>query len=402
MTAKVHRRILYIWDADYPWDVRVEKICKALMKNGHDVHIAARNLKRLPVYERAEGLHIHRLRTWRNEKLNYTLSFPGFFSPIWKRFLDNVIRENSVELIIVRDLPMALAGIWAGRRNGIPVVFDMAEDYISMIRSAWRHGRFKALNLFVRNPYLAKSIEGYSIRKAGHILVVIDEAREVVLRAGGSLEKLTIVRNTPSINKSRKCEIKMNEQLEHIRDRFSAVYSGGVQLSRGIQTDFDSIEDLIKEIEDFLFVIVGDGKAREELEKLMKKKGLERHVLWAGWVDHERMFDYIRMADVGLIPHFVSDHTNRTIPNKIFDYMACGLPVVSSDAIPMKRILDQERCGITFKSGDAKDLAKAILEVKRSAVDYGGNGIRAVRTRFNWKEDEKELMKVIRSFDVQG
>ena len=44
--------ILYIWDADYPWDVRVEKICEALNNNGHEVHIASRNLKKLPVNQR--------------------------------------------------------------------------------------------------------------------------------------------------------------------------------------------------------------------------------------------------------------------------------------------------------------------------------------------------------------
>ena len=125
--------ILYIWDADYPWDIRVEKICNSLKNNGHEVHIAARNLKRLAEYEDLKGLHIHRLKTWKNEKLNYAFSFPAFFSPIWKRFLDSIIRKSRIDLVIVRDLPMAIAGIWSGRRNKIPVILDMAEDYVSII-----------------------------------------------------------------------------------------------------------------------------------------------------------------------------------------------------------------------------------------------------------------------------
>ena len=114
--------ILYIWDGDYPWDVRVEKICETLNTNGHSVHIAARNLKKRPVVEELNGLIIHRLRTYTNDKLNAVFSFPAFFSPIWLKFLDQLVVENKIDVIIVRDLPMAIAGIKTGKRNNIPVV----------------------------------------------------------------------------------------------------------------------------------------------------------------------------------------------------------------------------------------------------------------------------------------
>ncbi len=391
-------RILYIWDADYPWDIRVEKICKALMKNGHDVHIAARNLKKLPEYENIEGLHIHRLKAWQNDTFNYLLSFPAFFSPIWRRFLDNIIRSNRIELIIVRDLPMAVAGIWAGERHKISIIFDMAEDYVAMIWDIWRKRKFSGLNLLVRNPYLARYVERYVFKNSDHILVVIDEAMDTVIKGGGSQKKITIVGNTSPLNCFKKYDIQMNENLQLIEKRFSVIYTGGIQMGRGIQIALEAIPEVIKKIPDFLFVIIGNGYATEQLKKIIEDRRLQDHVLWIGWVDHKKIFDYIRVSKIGLIPHFVTNHVNTTIPNKLFDYMGCGLPVISSDALPIKRILDEEKCGLTFKSGDANALSRAILKIYNTDFDYGKSGIEAVKRKYNWEEDEKRLIQAIRLF----
>jgi glycosyltransferase involved in cell wall biosynthesis len=398
MTSKGKMKILYIWDADYPWDVRVEKICTSLMKNDNEVYIAARNLKKLPEYENMDGLHVYRLKSYRNNKINYAFSFPAFFSPFWKRFIDTIINNHGIQLIVVRDLPMALAGIWAGQRHEIPVILDMAEDYVALVRNVWRARKFQGLNLLVRNPYLATFVERYVFKNIDHILVVVNEAVDVVVRGGSNPAKVTIVGNTPSLTAFNNSDIQMNNDIRMIKKRFSAIYTGGIQLGRGIQTVLAALPEIVKEIPDFLFVVVGDGYATEQLKKMIQENQLDDYVLWVGWIDRKKIFDYIKVSKLGLIPHFVSDHVNTTIPNKLFDYMGCGIPVISSDAIPMKRILEEERCGITFKNGDPKDLARVILEIHKNDNDFGQHGIDAVRNIYNWEEDSNRLLKVVYSF----
>ena len=386
--------ILYIWDADYPWDVRVEKTCRSLQQNGHEIHIAARNLRKSSVYEHADGMHIHRLKPWKSDRLNYMLSFPAFFSPIWLKHLNNVIRKHSIELIIVRDLPMAIAGIWSGRISGIPVMFDMAEDYTAMVRVIWEHSKFDGLNLLVRNPYAAKLVERYALRRSDHILVVVDEMVDVALDGGCDRDRVTVVGNTPPLegfNESGPDEV----DLQPIRDRYSAIYTGGLEMARGIQTVLQAIPVIVREIPDFLFVVVGDGPNRQRLEASAAKRGVTDHVSWVGWVDHDHIFDYIRSCDVGIIPHFVTPHVDTTIPNKLFDYMGCGVPVVASDARPMKRVIEEERAGITFRSGDAEDLAAGVLEIRTATVDYGRNGFTAVQNKYNWATDEQRLLTAV-------
>jgi len=391
--------ILYIWDADYPWDIRVEKICSTLVDEGHKVHIASRNLKKLPEIEINLGLVIHRLKAWRNDQINYIISFPAFFSPIWGHFLDRIIRENNVDLVIVRDLPMAIAGIWAGKKHNIPVIFDMAEDYVAMIWDIWRERKFQGLNFLVRNPYLARPVERYVFRNVDHILVVIDEARDLVIKKGVMPENITIVSNTPLLEAFSETESIENEAIQKIRKHYSIIYTGGIQMARGIQTVLDALPFLVNKIPEILFVVVGDGYAVQKLKDRAKKNNVQDYVLWTGWVNHEMIYEYCRASKIGVIPHLVTDHVNTTIPNKIFDYMGLGLPVIASNAAPMKRILDEEKCGMTFQSGDHEDLAKKILDILRSSHNFIDNGKVSVTQKYNWDLDGARLHSVIEKYE---
>ena len=387
--------ILYIWDSDYPWDVRVEKICSTLSSNGHQVHIAARNLKKLPLYEVRDNLIIHRLKLWQNDKLNYTLSFPAFFSPVWSHFINEIIRCNGIDLIIVRDLPMAIAGIWAGRRNKIPVIFDMAEDYVAMIWDIWRARKFQGFNLVVRNPYLAKLVERYAFRNSDHILVVIDEARDLVINRGALPDKVTIVSNTPVLDAFNQNDVVLNETSDKIEGKYAVVYVGGIQMGRGIQVVFEAIPYIIREIPDFLFVVIGDGYAAQRLKDMAVSIGIQDYVLWLGWIEHGEIFTYLKSCKVGVIPHKVTDHINTTIPNKIFDYMGLGLPVLAADALPMKRIIQAEKCGEIFKSGISRDLAANLIKIYKSSQNYGMHGKCSVENQYNWNIDSSRLISAI-------
>lgn len=393
--------ILYVWDADYPWDIRVEKICKSLVEAGHNVHIASRNLNNNSIYELSEGLHIHRIKAWENKKINYLYSFPVFFNPVWKKLLDNIILQYSIHLIIVRDLPIAIAGIWAGKRHQAPVVFDMAEDYVAMLKGIWKIAKFKGLNLVIRNPYLGKLIEKYVFKHVDHTLVVVDEAKEVATRNNIDTDKVTIVSNTPTLSSFDNEQVQHvpGEEGELIRHRYSAIYTGGIQKGRGIQTVIDAIPDIIKEISDFLFVVVGDGYATEYFKQQINEKGIDEYVLWVGWVSHDNLYSYINDSQLGLIPHFANEHVNTTIPNKLFDYMALGLPVLVSNAPPLERIVNDENCGRSYQSGNAVDLTSALVQLFHSDMDFSLNARRAVRSRYNWECDAKALLQVIEKFN---
>jgi glycosyltransferase involved in cell wall biosynthesis len=100
---------------------------------------------------------------------------------------------------------------------------------------------------------------------------------------------------------------------------------------------------------------------------------------------------------VGVIPHHADDSWNTTIPNKLFDYMAAGLPVLSSDAAPCARILGETGAGVLFRHGDATALADAIGLLRdfgtRQAMGEAGRS--AVRDRYNWEADSARLLEAV-------
>src|SRR4051794_24494648 len=123
-------RICKVWDSDYPWDVRVEKVVGALAAAGHEVHLVARNRARRTERERVVDTEVHRLKPWGflGKRLDAASSFPAFFNPRWMRAIFRTARATRADMILVRDLPLAPTAIWAARRLGIPVMLDMAEN----------------------------------------------------------------------------------------------------------------------------------------------------------------------------------------------------------------------------------------------------------------------------------
>ncbi|RKY51977.1 MAG: hypothetical protein DRP93_08940, partial [Candidatus Neomarinimicrobiota bacterium] len=128
------------------------------------------------------------------------------------------------------------------------------------------------------------------------------------------------------------------------------------------------------------------------------KNGIEKYVFWAGWIDHKELFQFIRAANIGIIPHHRSAHVDTTIPNKIFDYMACELPVIASNAPPMRRIIEETGAGLVFESGNSSDLAQAVVDVYSSELGFGKNGYSAVSTKYNWSIDKQRLLIVVNNF----
>jgi glycosyltransferase involved in cell wall biosynthesis len=106
----------------------------------------------------------------------------------------------------------------------------------------------------------------------------------------------------------------------------------------------------------------------------------------------------ISKANVGAIPHIPCAAWNSTIPNKLFDYMALGLPVLTTDVPPVQRIVLQEACGVCYRSGDIMDLVSKIEELRSPAARtrMAAAGIAAVAERYNWIKDSERLDTALR------
>ena len=389
-------RLVYVWDADYPWDVRTEKVCAALTAAGHDVHIVARNRAGAALRDvRPEGT-VHRMPPARSlgRRLDDMSGFPAFFNPRWVAHLDRTVREVEPSVIVVRDLPLCPTAIRAGRRAGVPVVLDMAENYPAMIRDIWTSRRARPLDVFVRNPFLVSLVERYCIPRVDHTVVVVEESRDRLLREFGvPEERVTVVSNTPPRSRAEAVPPERSDTRA-----VDLVYLGLMEVPRGVEELIDAVAILRDEGHAVTATLVGDGRDMDLFRERRRRRGLDGDTLrLEGRLPHDRALAAVARADIGIVPHHANESWNTTIPNKLFDYMAAGLPVVSSDAEPCVRVLEETGAGHVFRSRSAESLADAVRRLLDPAdrKDCGDSGRRTVLERYNWENDSARLVDVV-------
>jgi len=389
-------RVLIVWKADYPWDVRVEKMAASLSGFGHHVHILARNLEGSPLTEEIDGVKVHRLRAAGNRYLNALKSLPVFFNPVWARTTHRLCRSLGVDLLIVRDIPLAVSAMRVGERLGIPTVLDMAEDYPAMWADSLRGRWYLPQNYVLKNPILGRVVERHCIRRATHTLVVVEEARDRLLNLGLSSERVSVVSNTPRLEVleagARQAQPRQGDDAPIV------FYHGYLNRARGVGTVVRAMPELISRFPRLILAVAGTGAYLERLKRTSRKLAVEQHIRWLGWLALDRIAQWISRSEVCVVPHVRTPHKDSTIPNKLFDYMSLGKPVAVSDARPLRRIVEQQQCGTVFTSNDPASCARALgalLDDEELRERLGRNGRRAVESIYNWDRDAEVLRAVV-------
>ena len=389
-------RILKIWDADYPWDIRVEKIVNTLSKNGHCICLVCRNLRCLPSYEVTESVKIFRLPWTGNKFFNRFVSFPYFFNILWLWKIYQVARKERPDAILVRDLPLALSAVIVAKCLKVPVVLDYAENYPAMLKGRKYLRKLKIHQLFIRNAQLARIVEWITLKSAKRVIIVVEENKRRYVQKGIPLNKLYLVSNTPDLDSLDGSQRELPyEEKSFFAERYTLIYVGSLGPVRGLEMVIEAMPRIIEKIPEVHLLLIGAGANKEILERLVAKNKVSEYVTLKGWLDFRYVPQYLKAARAGIIPHLLTEHTSTTIPNKIFDYMAHGLPVIASDVAPMKRIIEEENCGVTFKANNKDDFVNAVIRVCHEQKNrFGENGRAAVYRKYNWKEDSAILLKV--------
>jgi glycosyltransferase involved in cell wall biosynthesis len=240
---------------------------------------------------------------------------------------------------------------------------------------------------------MADLIEKIVLKHIDHVMVVIDESKWRLEKLGVPSDRISVVSNTPPMTKQPRDKIDLPKGLK-------LVYIGQLQHTRGIGTVIEGFHHLLKKRSDIHLYIAGSGAQAEYFKRYAEKLKVTDNVHFLGWVKPDLAYRYINSCQVGIVPPLATRHIISTIPNKIFDYMLCGLAVLVSDAAPLKRVVEESRCGWWFKAGKADAFAEKVLEISQSDnIDQlGANGRKAVMEKYNWASDCQVIGKVIDRF----
>lgn len=386
-----------IYKDNYPWDVRVEKIANSMIKLGYDTHIIANNTTNLGTTEREGDIPVIRIPKLAllPKKLSKALKLPIWFNPIWANTLYENIDKNS--LIIVRDLPLLKLGIKISKIKGCKLIYDMAEVYPEMYQSMADLRKQNPLERILKNPSLAQSYENNTVRKVDHIFTMIAESSNRLINRGVDPNKISVVSNTPPL------PIDGLSSKRHAGTALNIIYVGFLTELRGLDILINGILEYRRrkinkgELPEIKLNIVGEGGAKGALEALVAQNNLQDHITIHGWLSHSEVRKLFVDSNVGALTYRICGHWNHTIPNKIFDYMAAGVPVVSTAVTPIKRIINETNCGVVSESIEPHSISDSLMKLEDPIYRemLGRNGQVAVSEKYNWCNEQLVIKEVL-------
>lgn len=381
------KKVLYIWKGSYPWDVRTAKFCNTLAKNNYEVHLLARWSGEELEREILDNINIHRVGFKRSSKS----SLPIPFNPVWISSIKNKIHEISPDLIIVREIILAEDAGKLARKNNIPVLMDMAENYPAAMRDWKKYNANKLSKFMMHDLKIPDKVEKRALKYMDKVIIVCEEQIQRLNDEYNYPKKnITIVHNTPDKDIFEIQEVNNNDKI--------------VIGHHGYLTAEKSIKNLIlgfmiayKTRQDIELQIWGDGECYEDYKQMIDENCSPEAVILKGKYEYSNLNEIINGFDVGAIPYQISNFNNYTIHNKIFDYFACKKPVIVSEAKPLKRIVNETHSGYVVNCEEPGKLAEFIISLEKEKLkEMGEKGYKAFDAKYNWEVDEEVLLKTVK------
>lgn len=383
----------------FPPDRRVEREARSLIGDGHKVFLMARRGPGQLVEEIVDGVHVIRVPLPFQRK-KAVADFIYFFFQRYLIFFHilRACRKHRIQALHVHDLCYALATTLAGKLLHLPVIFDMHEHYIVMLKMSFEakvYRKFKPFAFILLS--LLRIEEKIACRWARKVIVVAEEHIPRITGLGVPPEDIAVVTNTEDIDYFSNLEIDESLFKEY-SDDFIILYVGAFCPLRGLDTAIEAMPEVLEKIPNARLLLVGDGATRLELEQMVRDSGLDEKVIFTGFQPFEKVPTYIHLSSVCLIPHISTPHIETTMPNKIFQFMILGRPVVVSSTRPMMRIVNDAECGLIFKERNAQSLAEIIIQLEDEDLRrrLGENGRQAVEDRYNWQKTVRALLNLYR------
>ncbi len=281
------------------------------------------------------------------------------------------------------DLNSILAGFRARRVHRAPVIYDAHELWPHRNRPDARR----------RKTWVMEKADAYFSRRADGVITVNESiARHMESRY--RLPEVVVIRNIPALAaRSAPPPFAVLDDLPRPR----LVYVGGIQTNRGIE----QVIDALPLIEGAVFFAVGPGhdSYRATLERRAVERGVGARVRFLPRVPIESVVQTVAQGDLGMCL-FQGGHLSYywTLPNKFFEYIHAGVPVLASDFPETRRLVDRYEIGAVCDPGDPADIAAKVKDLLSRSDDLArmrDNTTKAAQ-ELNWELERKHLVELYR------
>jgi glycosyltransferase involved in cell wall biosynthesis len=359
---------------DFTNDSRVLKTSMTLEKLGFECVVLAMHNKGLELIESISGVNVHRvqLRTrplpkWKPIQLVKYFEF--LLKAIW--------RHRRVDIVHCNDLNALPVGLLIKFfRKNVKVVYDCHEYETEVYGLKGVEKRAKQL------------LERCLIRYADRIITVSD-AIACEYSDLYEIDKPHLILNCPPYKEQKKLDL-FRENLGIRQDQTIFLYQGGFTKGRGIELILEAFSGL--QSDQNVLVCMGYG----HLEPLVKKySGISENIYHHRAVPPDVLLDYTSSADYGILFYEDTCLNHRYCsPNKMFEYLMAGLPVLSSNLSEMRRLVEDEAIGVVASENTVDGFRRAVINSLMNDYNSIEKNVLEARKKYCWEEQEKVLEKI--------
>jgi glycosyltransferase involved in cell wall biosynthesis len=378
-------KIVMVAATDYTTDARVRRQAEALVQDGYEVGVIA--LGR-PGQSRIESSVVDGVRLMQLpiEKFRgaSAASYVAYYWRFARMATRTLSRERGIDLVQAHSMPEAL--VFTGvmqRLRGVPVLLDIHDLTSKLFESKMGHP-------WATRPL--RAIEWASIGFATQTITVHEPYARMLHRTFGKIaQDIPIVMNVPDTARW---------QARPWRDwaPTSAVFAfHGMYAHRyGVLEMIKAFSQLRSAMPDVTLMLRGDGDARQDMCNEIAQLDLQDSVdISPGYVALDDVVGHLASADIGVVPYHLDEFTSESLPTKLLEYAALGMPVIASRLPYFEEVF-----GDTVwwaKPGDHSSLAAQMAYVAGHLDEAREKSMAAqdVVSRLSWEKQRAEYLKVV-------
>ena len=367
----MNNKILHITTAHKKNDIRIfQKEISSLHKSGFNISLIVQNDKD----ESIDGINIYSVPHSRNR-------FDRFiFTNI--RIIYRVIKINP-SICHFHDPDFIFGAVFLSIL-GKKIIYDVHEDVPKQIMSKyWIPSilrRFISISFNIVEKFCVKFFFTSIIAATDSISKNFPDYKTVVINNYPIISDLT----------------QINQDYKNKEN--SIIYIGGISIIRGIYEILDAFEK-IKE-QDVKLYLAGSFENENLENEILNRIKNNKNIAYLGFLERKELLKYIKKSQLGLVLFHPEQNHIEASPNKMFEYMSLGVPVLASDFPLWLEIISKNQCGVNANPLDPNEIVSQITQLisdPQKAFELGQNGIRVVNEKFNWNIEEKKIIKLYKN-----
>ena len=355
---------------DLSSDQRVDRTCSTLHESGYNVLLVGRKVK--------ESVSLN-TRAYKVKRMKLLFEKGGLFYAEYNFRLFLFLLFKRFDILHANDLDTLLANRLAQKLKGGELVYD-SHEYFTEVPELLEGS-------FAKRTWL--KIERAIFPELKTVLTVNKSIAGIYKDLYGI--DLKVMRNLPISGKfNSEIKAKSRSDLGLPPEKKIIILQGaGINVDRGAEEMVEAMNWI-----DAVFLIVGSGDVIGDLKDKVRSLNLLSKVIFKGRVPFEELVSYTKVADVGITLDKDTNLNYRySLPNKIFDYFQADLPVIASDLVEVRRIIDEYKAGIIVSSHKPKTMAEEINNYlnNNDLFNKTKQNVKKAKADLIW-ENEKEIL----------